>query len=102
MVRQPDEHITFPEPPEAITGIRRLNSFLRIGAVSAVLAAAFVGAGRSSSAAPGSTCSSLASAEVLAVLDEIASLQASEAAIRRRLAGPGLIIPRQEDMETYR
>jgi len=100
MVRQPDEQITFPEPPEAITGIRRLKSFLRVGAVSAVLATAYVGAGRSSFAAPGSTCSPAMAAEVLAALAELAVIQSQEEALRRRLAGPALIIPK--DLETYR
>lgn len=99
MARQPDEHITFPEPPESVPGIRRLNSFLRIGAVSAVLAAAYVGAGRSSFAGSGSTCSPAMASEVSAALAELALIQAQEEALRRRLAGPGVFVPK--NLETY-
>lgn len=114
MARQPDEHITFPESPEAITDIRRPNSFLRSAVCGALIAAGVLAVGANAFPAPSLPDDAfncfgpnqpvrLTESDVAARLRAIQDLIALEVEIRARLprAQPGVIIP-NEGQETFR
>lgn len=117
MARQPDEHITFPEPPKAVTRLERLADLL--GNAVGVCGGALLAVGVTAAAAallpldlpdrPAFDCFGptrpvqLTEADVAARLRTIQDLTALEAKVRARLpkSRPGVIIL-NEELETYR